>query len=102
MGLSGIAIGIFKPVHWRSSVIFRLRPLKHTTIMNTAEGFFSIGAIIGPAILVRLLGLVCRGSGSTSSREALRPADGIALLVRYPNTAKPSGWPRPGAEPQAR
>ena len=29
---------------------------QHTAIMNTAEGFFGVGAIIGPAILARLLG----------------------------------------------
>ena len=29
--------------------------VQHTSIMNTAEGFFGVGAIIGPAILARLL-----------------------------------------------
>ena len=28
---------------------------QHTSIMNTAEGFFGVGAIIGPAILTRML-----------------------------------------------
>ena len=70
MGLSGIAIGIFKTGALALIGDISTSTAQHTSIMNTAEGFFSIGAIIGPAILARLLAAACRGSGSTSSREA--------------------------------
>jgi fucose permease len=72
---------------------------QHTAIMNTAEGFFGIGAIVGPALLTWLLasglpwtwlyvvaGVVCAGLIV------------LALLVRYPQPAAraavtPAGGP---------
>ena len=92
MGLSGIAIGIFKTGALALIGDISTSTAQHTTIMNTAEGFFSIGAIIGPAILVRLL------AAGMSWKWLYVIAGGIcvllmviALLVRYPKTAKPTG-----------
>src|SRR5512134_1388918 len=91
MGLSGIAIGIFKTGALALVGDISTSTAQHTTIMNTAEGFFSIGAIIGPAILVRLL------AAGLSWKWLYVIAGGIcvllmvmALLVRYPETAKPT------------
>jgi fucose permease len=55
MGLSGIAIGVFKTGALALVGDISTSTNQHTSIMNTAEGFFSVGAIVGPAILVRLL-----------------------------------------------
>jgi len=92
MGLSGIAIGIFKTGALALIGDISTSTAQHTAIMNTAEGFFSIGAIIGPAILVRLL------AAGTSWKWLYVIAGGIcvllmviALLVRYPKTVKPTG-----------
>ena len=92
MGLSGIAIGIFKTGALALVGDISTSTAQHTTIMNTAEGFFSIGAIIGPAILVRLL------AAGMSWKWLYVIAGGvcvvlivIALLVRYPETARPTG-----------
>ena len=60
--------------------------------MNAAEGFFGVGAIIGPAILVRLL-------AAGVSWKWLYGIAGVicvvlivlALLVRYPEASRPAG-----------
>ena len=88
MGLSGVAIGIFKTGALALVGDISTSTTQHTTIMNWAEGFFSIGAIIGPAILVRLL------ASGTSWKWLYVIAGGVcvllmmlALSVKYPNTA---------------
>jgi fucose permease len=55
LGLSGIAIGVFKTGALALIGDISTSTAQHTSIMNTVEGFFGIGAIIGPAILTRLL-----------------------------------------------
>jgi fucose permease len=92
MGLSGIAIGIFKTGALALVGDISTSTSQHTTIMNTAEGFFSIGAIIGPAILVRLL------AAGLSWKWLYVIAGGVcvllmvmALLVRYPETSRVAG-----------
>ena len=55
LGLSGIAIGVFKTGALALIGDISTSTAQHTSIMNTAEGFFGVGAIIGPAILARLL-----------------------------------------------
>ena len=70
MGLSGLAIGVFKTAALALIGDISTSTAQHTSIMNTAEGFFGVGAIIGPAILARLLAPACRGRGSTCSRAA--------------------------------
>ena len=48
MGLSGVAIGVFKTGALALIGDISTSTAQHTSIMNTAEGFFGIGAIFGP------------------------------------------------------
>jgi fucose permease len=91
MGLSGIAIGVFKTGALALIGDISTSTAQHTSIMNTAEGFFGVGAIIGPAILARLL-------ASGMSWKWLYVIAGticvglivLALLVRYPEAERPA------------
>ena len=58
MGLSGVAIGIFKTGALALIGDLSSSTKQHTSIMNMLEGFFGIGAIVGPAVLA---GLLARG-----------------------------------------
>jgi fucose permease len=92
MGLSGLAIGVFKTGALALIGDISTSTAQHTSIMNTAEGFFGVGAIIGPAILARLL-------AAGMSWKWLYVIAGticvalivLALLVRYPEAVKPTG-----------
>ena len=53
--LSGAAIGIFKTGALALIGDISRSEKEHTTTMNTVEGFFGVGAIIGPAIVSYLL-----------------------------------------------
>ncbi len=95
MALSGTAIGIFKTAALAliGDIVSSVK--EHTSIMNTVEGFFGVGSIIGPAILARLL---LRG---LSWRWLYVIAGTMCVLlivttawVRYP-AAKSAGAPRP-------
>ena len=55
LGLSGCAIGIFKTGALALIGDISTSSLNHTRTMNTVEGFFGVGAIIGPAIVAYLL-----------------------------------------------
>lgn len=55
MALSGIAIGIFKTGALALIGDISQSTAEHTSIMNTVEGFFGIGSIVGPAVLSQLL-----------------------------------------------
>ena len=55
LALSGVAIGIFKTGALALIGDISTSTAEHTSIMNTAEGFFGAGAIVGPALLTRLL-----------------------------------------------
>ena len=55
MALSGAAIGIFKTGALALIGDISRSTAEHTSIMNTVEGFFAIGSIIGPALLAQLL-----------------------------------------------
>jgi FHS family L-fucose permease-like MFS transporter len=55
MALSGIAIGIFKTGALALIGDISRSTAEHTSIMNTVEGFFGIGSIVGPALLSQLL-----------------------------------------------
>ena len=55
MALSGLAIGIFKTGALALIGDISESTAQHTSIMNTVEGFFGVGAIIGPLMLTRLL-----------------------------------------------
>ena len=87
--ISGASIGIFKTGALALVGDISLSTSEHTTIMNTVEGFFGVGAIIGPAIVARLL-------TSGFSWKWLYVIAGTicvlliitALLVKYPKTLK--------------
>jgi len=55
LGISGAAIGIFKTGALALIGDISTSTTEHTATMNTVEGFFAVGAIIGPAIVARLL-----------------------------------------------
>jgi fucose permease len=86
--ISGAAIGIFKTAGLALIGDITRSTTEHTATMNTVEGFFAVGAIIGPAIVARLLAV-------GTSWKWLYVIAGtmcvglivIAALVRYPQTA---------------
>jgi len=55
MAFSGIAIGIFKTGALALIGDISRSTAEHTSIMNTVEGFFGVGSILGPALLSQLL-----------------------------------------------
>ena len=89
MGVSGLAIGVFKTGALALIGDISKSTAQHTATMNTAEGFFGVGAIIGPAILAQLL-------AAGMSWKWLYVIAGmlcvalivLALMVRYPEPAK--------------
>src|SRR5688572_23767514 len=87
MGLSGIAIGVFKTGALALIGDISTSTAQHTSIMNTAEGFFGVGAIIGPALLAQLLGAGLSWKWLYVIAGALCVGlIVLALLVRYPET----------------
>ena len=91
LGVSGLAIGVFKTGALALIGDISTSPAQHTSIMNTVEGFFGVGAIIGPAILTRML-------AAGMSWTWLYVLAGticvvlivLALAVKYPQTAAPA------------
>jgi fucose permease len=87
--ISGASIGIFKTGALALVGDISRSTSEHTTTMNTVEGFFGVGAIIGPAIVARLLtsGLSWKWlyviAGTICVLLIL-----TALLVKYPKTVK--------------
>ena len=55
MSVSGLAIGVFKTGALALVGDISTSTTEHTSIMNTIEGFFSVGSIAGPAVLAYLL-----------------------------------------------
>jgi len=55
MAVSGTAIGVFKTGALALIGDISTSTAEHTSIMNTVEGFFGVGSIIGPALLSGLL-----------------------------------------------
>ena len=94
MGLSGLAIGVFKTGALALVGDISTSTTEHTSIMNTIEGFFSVGSIAGPAVLTYLL---ARGV----SWQWLYVVAGtvcvvlivMALSVTYPTSASPMALP---------
>ena len=91
MGLSGVAIAVFKTAALALIGDISTSTAQHTAIMNTAEGFFGIGSIVGPAILARLLG------AGVAWQWLYVLAGGIcvlliitALQIDYPQSARPA------------
>ncbi len=94
IAISGAAIGIFKTGALALIGDVTRSGAEHTATMNLVEGFFAVGAIIGPAVVSSLLG---RG---VSWKWLYLIAGGLcallilaALLVRYPSDRRGSGEP---------
>lgn len=89
--ISGIAIGIFKTGALALIGDITKSTTEHTSTMNTVEGFFAVGAIIGPAIVARLLAV------GTSWKWLYIIAGTLCVLlivtasfVTYPQTRSPT------------
>jgi fucose permease len=87
--VSGASIGIFKTGALALVGDISRSTTEHTSTMNTVEGFFGVGAIIGPAVVARLL------TSGMSWKWLYLLASAIcvllivtALIVKYPKTAK--------------
>jgi fucose permease len=92
--VSGASIGIFKTGALALIGDISSSTNEHTTTMNMTEGFFGVGAIIGPAIVARLL------LGGISWKYLYVIAGTLcvlllitALLAKYPQTMKKSSDP---------
>ncbi|HXS93931.1 MAG TPA: MFS transporter [Candidatus Limnocylindrales bacterium] len=89
LAISGVSIGVFKTGALALIGDIVHSTTEHTAIMNTVEGFFGVGSILGPAILSRLL-------GAGVSWKFLYVIAGtmcallvvIALSAKYPHTMK--------------
>jgi len=90
--LSGAAIGVFKTGALALIGDISTSTRNHTATMNTVEGFFGVGAIIGPAIVAYLL-------ASGASWKWLYVIAGVmclglmltALTIRYPGAKIEAG-----------
>ena len=94
LAVSGAAIGIFKTGALALIGDISKSTREHTATMNTVEGFFGVGAVIGPAIVARLL------EGGTSWKWLYVFAGLVcALLIvtasfaSYPETMKKNDEP---------
>ena len=89
MTLSGIAVGIFKTGALALIGDISSSTRQHTSMMNGAEAFFGVGAIIGPLIVAWL---IHRGVGwqwlYVIAGGVCTLLIVIALLVKYPDYKK--------------
>jgi fucose permease len=87
--ISGASIGIFKTGALALIGDISRSTSEHTTTMNTVEGFFGVGAIIGPAIVTWLLkvGLSWKWLYVIAGTICVLLIV-TALLVNYPKTVK--------------
>ena len=92
--ISGVAIGIFKTGALALIGDISSSTTEHTATMNTVEGFFAIGSIVGPALVAYLLAV------GTSWKWLYVVAATlctvlivIAWFVKYPQTMKATGEP---------
>lgn len=87
--ISGAAIGIFKTGALALIGDISTSTVQHTTTMNNVEGFFGVGAIVGPFIVSRLL---LRGVGWKWLYVVAGTICVVlivtAMLVKYPTTIK--------------
>ncbi len=94
LSISGAAIGIFKTGALALVGDISSSTTEHTSTMNLIEGFFGVGAIIGPLIVTSLI------AGGVSWKWLYAIAGSIcvlliltALCVRYPRTMKAAEQP---------
>jgi len=102
LALSGLAIGIFKTGALALIGDISTSTAEHTSIMNWAEGFFAVGAIVGPALLTRLL------AAGLSWKWLYVIAGGmcailivLARFVRYPEMPRRTGRASAGGTGEA-
>ena len=55
LGAAGVGVSVFKIGALALIGDFSRSTREHTTFMNTVEGFFAVGAIVGPALVATLL-----------------------------------------------
>lgn len=89
LAVSGIGVGVFKTGALALIGDLSKSTTEHTSLMNTTEGFFGVGSIIGPVILARLL------ATGASWKGLYVLAGSICMLliltaagVRYPGSVK--------------
>ena len=89
--VSGAAIGIFKTGALALIGDISSSTTEHTSTMNLVEGFFGVGAIVGPAIVTSLVNhhvtwkWLYAIAGTLCAALIL-----VALVVRYPRTMRVS------------
>jgi fucose permease len=91
--ISGAAIGIFKTGALALIGDISRSTTEHTATMNTVEGFFAVGAIIGPAIVAHLLAV------GTSWKWLYVIAGSVCVLLIL--TASFVTYPRTTATPES-
>ena len=92
--VSGAAIGIFKTGALALIGDISASTTEHTSTMNTVEGFFGVGAIVGPALVTWLLGAGVAWKWLYVIAATLCVVLIItAALVQYPQTMKPADVP---------
>jgi FHS family L-fucose permease-like MFS transporter len=91
LAVSGIGIGVFKTGALALIGDLSKSTKEHTSMMNTVEGFFGVGSIIGPVILARLL-----ATGASWKGLYILAGTICVLLIltalrsQYPHTMKAS------------
>lgn len=94
MIIAGIAIGIFKTGALALIGDISKSTTEHTSTMNTVEGFFAVGAIIGPAIVTYFLSIGVEWKWLYVVAGTLCAIlITLALLVKYPVTVKKTEEP---------
>src|SRR5665647_851349 len=87
--ISGIAIGVFKTAALALIGDISKSTTEHTSTMNAVEGFFGVGAIIGPFIVTYLLktGVEWKFLYVIAGTLCI-VLIALALMVQYPKTIK--------------
>jgi FHS family L-fucose permease-like MFS transporter len=94
MIVAGIAISIFKTGALALIGDISKSTTEHTSTMNTVEGFFAVGAIIGPAIVTYFLSIGIEWKWLYVVAGTLCVIlIAIALFVKYPKTIKKTEEP---------
>jgi fucose permease len=96
MMVSGAAIGIFKTGALGLVGDISHSSIEHTTTMNMVEGFFGVGAIVGPFLVTRLAdaGVSWRWLYVVAGVLCVALMT-IAILVRYPRMSERQARSRP-------
>ncbi len=92
LAISGLSIGVFKTGALALIGDISRSTTEHTSVMNTVEGFFGVGSILGPALLARLLaaGVDWKWLYVIAGTMCVLLV-GMAAAARYPATMRPAG-----------